>query len=255
MADLTLNCDEEEEEEEEAGAVLHSELGKREAMGKRNRSEGRTAAPSTPSISTFAEEAEPSTSAVPLVVPQKKKLKNLKKSTVEANVTAVQEGDKTAEPSTSVPPAAAAAADDDDGPQKKVTKERNYGIETKETAMEGDKAGNSEMARLADSSSACPEPVGMQIYWNLSSVNACVREAAAVALAKELESDQQEFEASGRQEGAAEEVRERERERERVFDRSIDSFFLSLYPFSNPDLTMLAHAFSNLSIIRECGKT
>ncbi|CAM6049668.1 unnamed protein product [Sphagnum compactum] len=178
-------------------------------MGKRNRSEGRTAAPSTPSISTFAaEEAEPSTSAVPLVVPQKKKLKKLKKSPVEANVTAVQEGDKIAEPSTSVPPAAAAAAndDDDDGPQKKVTKERNYGIETKETAMEGDKAGNSEMARLADSSSACPEPVGMQIYWNLSSVNACVREAAAVALAKELESDQQEFEAGGRQEGAAEEV-------------------------------------------------
>ncbi|CAK9270133.1 unnamed protein product [Sphagnum jensenii] len=175
-------------------------------MGKRNRSEGRAAAPSTPSISTFAaEEAEPSTSAVPLVVPQKKKLKKLKKSPVEANVTAVQEGDKTAEPSTSVPPAAA-AADDDDGPQKKVTKERNYGIETKETAMEGDKAGNSEMARLADSSSACPEPVGMQIYWNLSSVNACVREAAAVALAKELESDQQEFEAGGRQEGAAEEV-------------------------------------------------
>ncbi|CAM6028277.1 unnamed protein product [Sphagnum balticum] len=176
-------------------------------MGKRNRSEGRTAAPSTPSISTSAaEEAEPSTSAVPLVVPQKKKLKKLKNSTVEANVTAVQEGDKTAEPSTSVPPAAAAAAADDDGPQKKVTKERNYGIETKETAMEGDKAGNSEMARLADSSSACPEPVGMQIYWNLSSVNACVREAAAVALAKELESDQQEFEAGGRQEGAAEEV-------------------------------------------------
>ncbi|CAK9219878.1 unnamed protein product [Sphagnum troendelagicum] len=177
-------------------------------MGKRNRSEGRTAAPSTPSISTFAaEEAEPSTSAVPLVVPQKKKLKKLKKSPVEANVTAVQEGDNTAEPSTSVPAAAAVDDDDDDdGPQKKVTKERNYGIETKETAMEGDKAGNSEMARLADSSSACPEPVGMQIYWNLSSVNACVREAAAVALAKELESDQQEFEAGGRQEGAAEEV-------------------------------------------------
>jgi hypothetical protein len=214
LADLTLICYEEEEEEEEAGAVLHSELGKREAMGKRNRSEGRTAAPSTPSISIFAnEETEPSTSAVPLVVPQKKKLKKLKKSTVEANVTAVQEGNKTAEPPTSVPPAAA-ADDDDDGPQKKVTKERNYGMETKEAAMEGDKAGNSEMARLADSSSACPEPVGMQIYWNLSSVNACVREAAAVALAKELESDQQEFEAGGRQEGAAEEVRERERERE-----------------------------------------
>ncbi len=229
MADLTLNCDEEEEEEEEAGAVLHSELAKREAMGKRNRSEGRTAAPSTPSISTFAaEEAEPSTSAVPLVVPQKKKLKKLKKSPVEANVTAVQEGDRTAEPSTSVPPAAAAA--DDDGPQKKVTKERNYGIETKETAMEGDKAGNSEMARLADSSSACPEPVGMQIYWNLSSVNACVREAAAVALAKELESDQQEFEAGGRREGAAEEVREREREREFLIDRSILLFvFMSFF--------------------------
>ncbi len=219
MAGLTLNCD--EEEEEEAGAALHSELGKREAMGKRNRSEGRTAAPSTPSISTFAaEEAEPSASAVPLVVPQKKKLKKLKKSPVEANVTAVQEGDKTAEPSTSVPPAAAAADDDDDdGQQKKITKERNYGIETKETAMEGDKAGNSEMARLADSSSACPEPVGMQIYWNLSSVNACVREAAAVALAKELESDQQEFEAGGRQEGAAEEVRDRDRDRDRERQR------------------------------------
>jgi hypothetical protein len=225
LADVTLNCDK-EEEEEESGAVLHSELGKREAMGKRNRSEGRTAAPSTPSISTFAaEEAEPSTSAVPLVVPQKKKLKKLKKSPVEANVTAVQEGDKTAEPSTSVPPAAAADGDDD-GPQKKATKERNYGIETKETAMEGGKAGNSEMARLADSSSACPEPVGMQIYWNLSSVNACVREAAAVALAKELESDQQEFEAGGRQEGAAEEVREREF----LIDRSILLFgFISFF--------------------------
>ncbi|KAL3690685.1 hypothetical protein R1sor_004336 [Riccia sorocarpa] len=42
-----------------------------------------------------------------------------------------------------------------------------------------------------------PEPVGMQIYWNLSSVQANVREAASLALVKELIAAQKDYEARG----------------------------------------------------------
>ncbi|CAM6089353.1 unnamed protein product [Calypogeia fissa] len=53
-----------------------------------------------------------------------------------------------------------------------------------------------------------PEPVGMQIYWNLSNVDASVREAASVALVKELIGAQKDYEdrGLGQEEKAAEAV-------------------------------------------------
>lgn len=47
-------------------------------------------------------------------------------------------------------------------------------------------------------------PAGMQIYWNLSSLNMAVRESAAAALVQELKSAQDNFVANGGQGGAAE---------------------------------------------------
>jgi hypothetical protein len=47
-------------------------------------------------------------------------------------------------------------------------------------------------------------PAGMQIYWNLSSLDMAVRESAAAALVQELKGAQDNFVANGGQGGAAE---------------------------------------------------
>lgn len=65
---------------------------------------------------------------------------------------------------------------------------------------ETDVAGGS-VAKAANQSL---NPVGMQIYWNLSSLNMAVREAAALALVDELRAKQEEFEAGGGQGGVSE---------------------------------------------------
>lgn len=60
----------------------------------------------------------------------------------------------------------------------------------------------SEMARTDEAGTA--KPVGMQIYWNLSSLDLSVREAAVVALVHELRAAQDGFESGGGQVGAEE---------------------------------------------------
>ncbi|KAL2622927.1 hypothetical protein R1flu_003132 [Riccia fluitans] len=57
------------------------------------------------------------------------------------------------------------------------------------TAMEG--------ANVSMDGGVVPEPVGMQIYWYLASVEANVREIAALALVKELTAAQKDYEESG----------------------------------------------------------
>lgn len=68
-----------------------------------------------------------------------------------------------------------------------------------EVAMVDD-AGESA-AKVANQSL---NPVGMQIYWNLSSLKMAVREAAAVALVGELRANQEDFVSSGSEEGIGE---------------------------------------------------
>lgn len=70
------------------------------------------------------------------------------------------------------------------------------------SAMDVDRAGGAEAAVNAANQSL--SPVGMQIYWNLSSLDMAVREAAALALVRELRVQQEEFAAGGGRGGAAE---------------------------------------------------
>ncbi|BBN10857.1 DNA polymerase phi [Marchantia polymorpha subsp. ruderalis] len=80
-------------------------------------------------------------------------------------------------------------------------------------ALPSNVAGDTSVVSLKGSSllvkaGAAPEPVGMQIYWNLSSVEASVREVASLALVKELTAAQKDYEERGlgKEERAAEAV-------------------------------------------------
>lgn len=67
-----------------------------------------------------------------------------------------------------------------------------------------ERLGGDEAAGAANSANQSLNPVGMQIYWNLSSLNMAVREAAALALVRELREKQDEFAAGGGRGGVAE---------------------------------------------------
>lgn len=69
--------------------------------------------------------------------------------------------------------------------------------EEEETGVAGENAASAANQSL--------NPVGMQIYWNLSSLNMAVREAAALALVDELRAKQEEFVGGGGQ-GSVSEV-------------------------------------------------
>ena len=64
------------------------------------------------------------------------------------------------------------------------------------------------VAASANAANQSLNPVGMQIYWNLSSLDMAVREAAALALVRELRAKQDEFAAGGGRGGVAEVWRE-----------------------------------------------
>jgi DNA polymerase phi len=64
--------------------------------------------------------------------------------------------------------------------------------------------GGDDVVSGTNSANQSLTPVGMQIYWNLSSMNMTVREAAALALVRELREKQEEFTAGGGRGGIAE---------------------------------------------------
>lgn len=77
------------------------------------------------------------------------------------------------------------------------------GVNPRDTAMAAPvaaAAGGSTQNGLTPSA----VPAGMQIYWNLSSLDMAVRESAAAALVQELKGAQDNFVANGGQGGAAE---------------------------------------------------
>jgi DNA polymerase phi len=65
-------------------------------------------------------------------------------------------------------------------------------------------AGETEAGAAGAAANRSLSPVGMQIYWNLSSLSMAVREAAALALVRELRAKQDEFAAGGGRGGVAE---------------------------------------------------
>jgi hypothetical protein len=78
---------------------------------------------------------------------------------------------------------------------QKKKKPSSEGAEVNDSSKKKKKKPTSEGAKV--NVSVVPEPVGMQIYWNLSNVDAAVREAASVALVRELVGAQKDYEDRG----------------------------------------------------------
>eukprot|EP00249_Psilotum_nudum_P023322 c28830_g1_i1 orf=479-4615(-) len=76
----------------------------------------------------------------------------------------------------------------------------------------GSDVGNNVRKQLltGNAEAVLSEPVGMEIYWKLASVNASVRELASLALVRELEISQEAYESDGHRDRLSEEVAEDE---------------------------------------------